>query len=265
MNLAVALFRSSIGRKILMAVTGLLLILWITGHLFGNLHLFEGPDAINGYAAFLQSLGPVLWIERIGLLVIAALHLWAGVVLTIENRQARSTAYDFKHTIRATLASRAMRVTAVAVLLFVLYHLLHFTIGVNGNFFQGDTFKTALPEYEMQHDFHLFGMLLVTKGTAVHDVFSMLVLGFQNPIVAVAYMVAVGFLTFHLWHGVESMFQTLGLRTSRWLGCLTFVTRAYCLVYFVGNLAIPASILLGCVTPNVAGAPTVHAALLPLH
>lgn len=261
MNLAVALFRSSIGRKILMAVTGLLLMLWITGHLFGNLHLFEGPDAINGYAAFLQSLGPVLWIERIGLLVVAVLHIWAGVVLTIENRQARATAYDFKHTIRATLASRAMRVTAIAVLLFIIYHLLHFTIGVNAGFFQGDTFKGALPEYEMQHDFHLFGMLLVTEGTAVHDVFSMLVLGFQNPIVAVAYIIAVGFLTFHLWHGAESMFQTLGLRTSRWLGLLHFATRAYCVIYFLGNLAVPASILLGFISPSTA---TEHAALLPL-
>jgi len=264
MNLAVALFRSSIGRKILMAVTGLLLILWITGHLFGNLHLFEGPDAINGYAAFLQSLGPVLWFERVGLLVIAALHIWAGVVLTVENRQARATAYDFKHTIRATLASRAMRVTAVAVLLFIIYHLLHFTIGVNSGFFQGDTFKGVLPEYVMQHDFHLFGILLVTEGAIVHDVYSMLVLGFQNPIVAVAYMIAVGFLAFHLWHGAESMFQTLGLRTSRWLGCLTFVTRAYCVLYFLGNLAIPAAILLGFVSPGGPSPMTDHAALLPL-
>jgi len=257
MNLAVALLKSSIGRKILMAVTGLLLILWITGHLFGNLHLFEGPDAINGYAAFLQSLGPVLWIERIGLLAIAALHIWAGVVLTIENRQARPAGYGFNHTIRATLASRAMRMTAIAVFFFIIYHLLHFTIGVNGDFFQGDTFKGILPEYEMQHDFHLFGVLLVTEGTAVHDVFSMLVLGFQNPIVAAAYIIAVGFLTFHLWHGAESMFQTLGLRTSRWLGLLQFLTRAYCVVYFFGNLAIPASVLLGIVSP------TDHVAVLP--
>ena len=262
MNLAVVLFKSSIGRKILMAVTGLLLIGFVTGHLIGNLHVFGHPDEINGYAHFLQGLGPVLWLVRLGLLVVVILHIWAGVVLTIENMQARPAEYDFKHTIQATLASRAMRVTGVVVFAFILYHLAHFTIGLGGTLFQGGSFKTALPQYTMQHDFHLLGLLLVTAGTEVHDVFNMVTIGFQSPIVSAFYIVAVGLLAFHLWHGVESAFQTLGLKTGRWAGCLRFLARAFCILYFLGNLAIPGSILLGLVEPHAA---TALAASAPLH
>jgi len=262
MNLAKALFSTSIGRKVLMAVTGLVLIGFVTGLLIGNLHVFGPPDEINGYAHFLQGLGPALWIVRLVLLAAVVLHIWAGVVLTLENRQARPSDYEFKNTIQATLASRAMRFTGVVVFAFILYHLAHFTIGVGGSFTQAETFKAALPHYTMQHDFHLLGLLLVKAGTPVHDVYNMVVLGFQSPIVSGFYIIAVGLLTFHLWHGAESMFQTLGLKTRRWGRCLCFLTRAYCVLYFLGNLTIPASILLGIVEPH-AGATA--AASVPVH
>lgn len=254
MNLATALFSSSIGRKLLMAITGLVLIGFVTGHLIGNLHIFGPPDEINGYAHFLQGLGPVLWIFRITLLAMVVLHIWAAVVLTLENRKARPSKYDFKNTIRATLASRAMRVTGVVVFAFIVYHLAHFTIGVGGSFTQGGNFKSALPHYVMQHDFHLVGLLLVKGGTEVHDVYSMVVQGFQSPIVSGFYIIAVGLLAFHLWHGIESMFQTLGLKTGRWSQCLRFLVRAYCILYFLGNLTIPGAILLGIVEPHASAA-----------
>lgn len=245
-----------------MAVTGLILIGFITGHMIGNFHVFGSPEELNGYAHFLQSLGPVLWIVRIGLLAAVGLHIWAGVVLTLENRKARPEEYAFKHTIRATLASRAMRATGVILLAFIIYHLAHFTIGVGGEFTQSQTYKGALAEYEMQHDFHLLGVLLVTKNTMVHDVYSMVVLGFQSPIVSAFYVIAVGLLSFHLWHGAESMFQTLGLRTTRWAPALGLVTKAFCLVYFLGNLAIVGSILFGIVEPHAIATASSHPATL---
>ena len=261
MNLATALFKSSIGRKIIMAVTGLVLVGFVTGHLIGNLHVFGEPDEINGYAHFLQGLGPLLWLVRGFLLLCAVLHIWAAVVLTIENKKARPQEYGFRHTINATLASRTMRLTGLVVLAFIAYHLAHFTIGVNGGFFQGDTFKSRLPEVTLKEDFHLAGVLLAREGTPVHDVHTMVVRGFQSPIVSGFYIIAVGLLAFHLWHGIESMFQTLGLKTSRWGNGLRALTRAYCVLYFLGNVAIVGAILGGFVKP--AGAETAGGCCAP--
>lgn len=258
MNLATALFKSSIGRKIIMALTGLVLLGFVTGHLIGNLHVFGHPDEINGYAHFLQGLGPLLWLVRGFLLLCVVLHIWAAVVLTLENKRARPEEYGFRHTIQATLASRTMRLTGFIVLAFILYHLAHFTVGVNGGFFQGDSFKGRLPEVTLQEDFHLAGVLLAREGTPVHDVHTMIVRGFQSPIVSAFYILAVGLLAFHLWHGIESMFQTLGLKTSRWGNGLRLLTRAYCVLYFLGNVAIVGAVLGGFVKP--AGAPTETAA-----
>jgi succinate dehydrogenase / fumarate reductase, cytochrome b subunit len=266
MNLATALFQSSIGRKILMAVTGLVLIGFITGHLVGNLHIFGHPDEINGYAHFLQGLGPALWGIRLVLLACAVLHIWAGVALTMENWQARPAEYAAKNTIQATFASRAMRWTAFVVFAFIAYHLAHFTIGADkaNAFLQGATYKANLDEVVLQHDFHLLGLLLVKSGTQVHNVYNMVVLGFQSPIVSGFYILAIGMLTLHLWHGAESMFQTLGLKTGRWSSALRILARVYCVLYLLGNLAIPGSILAGRVQPTTPGAPA-PAAAAPHH
>lgn len=248
------LFRSTIGRKFLMAVTGLILIGFVVGHLVGNLQVFSAPDKINGYAHFLQSLGPLLWVARIGLLVAVAIHIWAATVLTLENHAARETAYGVKHTIRATLASRTMRWTGFVVLAFILYHIAHFTVGAA----QADSFKTALPHYTMQSEYHIAGFPVVAAGTEVHDVHSMVILGFQNVIVSIFYIVAVGLLSAHLLHGTDSMFQTFGWRSSRWSGVLRKVCLLFALGYFIGNLAIPGAVLLGKLQPR-SGAPVATA------
>ncbi len=99
MNLVGSFFGSSIGRKIIMAVTGVILIGFVVGHLVGNLQIFQDPDHINGYAQFLHQLGPLLWLVRLGLLATALLHIWAATVLTLENKKARGGDYAFKHTI----------------------------------------------------------------------------------------------------------------------------------------------------------------------
>lgn len=247
MNLVGSLFRSSIGRKILMAVTGLVLIGFVIGHLVGNLQVFQDPDHINGYAQFLHQLGPTLWVARIGLLVAVVIHIWAATVLTLENRQARGPeGYGVKHTIRATLASRTMRITGYVVLAFILYHLAHFTFGQTGS----ATFKDNLARYTMQHDYRVAGFPVVDAGTQVLDVHSMVILGFQSPVVALFYIVAVALLSFHLLHGFDSMFQTLGLRSSRWSRGLRVVTVLFCTLYFLGNLAIPGAVLAGKLQPR---------------
>src|SRR5882762_6384521 len=111
MNLASSLFRTSIGRKILMAVTGVILIVFVVGHLVGNLQVFEDPDKINGYSHFLQSLGPTLWVARIGLLVAVIIHIWAATMLALESKHARGPQPGGVTWLRATLSSRYMRWT----------------------------------------------------------------------------------------------------------------------------------------------------------
>jgi succinate dehydrogenase / fumarate reductase cytochrome b subunit len=253
---AMNLFRTTIGRKILMAVTGLILIGFVVGHLVGNLQVFSGPNKLNGYAHFLQSLGPLLWTARIGLLVAVGIHIWAATVLTLENHAARPTKYAVKHTIRATLASRTMRWTGYVVLAFILYHLAHFTLGIA----QADTFQRNLPkEYVMTSEYHLAGFPVVAAGQSVPDVYSMVVLGFQNVVVSIFYMIAIGLLSVHLLHGADSLFQTLGWRSSRWSGCLRKICVVFALLYFIGNLAIPGAVLMGKLTPLQTPA-AVHAA-----
>lgn len=240
--------RSSIGQKILMAVTGFILVVFVIGHLIGNLQVFSHPDHINGYAHFLQSLGPTLWIARILLLIAVLVHIWVATVLTLENRAARQVPYRFKHTVRATLASRTMRWTGVVVLAFILYHLAHFTIG----WAQPGTFKENLPPYTMTADYHVAGIPVVAAGTQVLDVHTMVIRGFQSPVVGVFYIIAIGLLSFHLLHGFQSMFQSLGLRSAKSARALQVITVLFCLAYFLGNLAIPGAVLLGKLQPRPA-------------
>ena len=248
--------RSSIGRKFLMAITGLLLIAFVIGHLVGNLQVFSGPDKLNGYAHFLQSLGPILWVVRLGLLAIVGVHIWAATVLTLENNEARNVPYSVKHTIRATLASRTMRWTGYVVLAFIVYHIAHFTVGVA----QAASFKGALNEYTMKAEYHVAGFPVVAANTEVKDVYSMVVLGFQNPVVAIFYIIAVGLLSLHLLHGADSLFQTLGWRTGKWAGALRKICIVLATVYFLGNLSIPASALLGKLQPLQPAKTAVQAA-----
>lgn len=247
MNLVGSLFCSSIGRKILMAVTGVILIGFVIGHLVGNLQIFQEPDHINGYGQFLHSLGPLLWIARLVIIASVVIHVWAATVLTLENKRARGGEYGIKHTIRATLASRTMRMTGYVVLAFLIYHLAHFTWGLA----QTSTYKEALPHYTMGSDYRVAGFLIVKAGTPdVLDVYNMVILGFQKPIVSLFYIIAVGLLSFHLLHGFESLFQTLGLRNGKWAGVLNKIALAFCVIYFLGNLAIPGAVLAGKLQPH---------------
>jgi succinate dehydrogenase / fumarate reductase cytochrome b subunit len=242
MDLARYIFGSTIGRKLIMAVTGVVLILFIVGHLVGNLQVYESPDRINGYAHFLQSLGPVLWAVRAFLLACVTLHIWAATVLMLESHRARGDEpYAVNRWIQATVSSRYMRWTGYVVLAFILYHLAQFTVGVA----QPASFKENIPHYTMGSDYHILGVTVVRAGTEVLDVRSMVIRGFTNPFVAVFYIIAVGLLSLHLLHGADSLFQTLGWRSHRWERGLRIVVTLLCAAYFLGNLSIPGGVLLG--------------------
>ncbi len=246
MSLLANLFRSSIGRKFLMAVTGLILTGFAFGHLFGNLQIFGHPDHINGYAHFLQSLGPALWLVRLVLLAAVGIHVWAAVALTLESKSARGPVnYGVHKWLAATIASRTMRLTGLVVLAFVVYHILHFTVGLAGS----DYYKGNIAEVVLAKDVSEFGIPLAKAGTSVHDVYSMIFIGFSNPLVAGFYILATALLAVHLWHGVESLFQTIGWRNGTWACCLRKAVALLALVYLLGNAAIPGAILTGIAKP----------------
>jgi succinate dehydrogenase / fumarate reductase, cytochrome b subunit len=240
MSLLANLFRSSIGRKFLMALSGLVLTGFAFGHLLGNLQVFGHPDQINGYAHFLQGLGPALWLVRLVLLAAAGIHVWAAIALTLESKAARGAEpYGVHKWLEATIASRTMRVTGLVVLAFIVYHILHFTVGLAGT----EYYKGTLDHVVIGHDVREFGIPLAAKGTPAHDVYSMIFIGFSRPIVSLFYIIATSLLAVHLWHGADSLFQTFGLRSNRWSCCLRKAVGLLALAYFLGNLAIPGAIL----------------------
>jgi len=219
-----ALVKSSIGRKFIVAITGLALVLFLAGHLSGNLLIFVGPDAFNEYAEFLHTFlhGAGVWIARIGLLVCLLLHVVFTISLTRENRAAR-TNYAHEATVQATKSSRLMIWSGLTILAFVVYHLLHFTIRIDDNLAQ-------LGETSPWH---------------------MVIAGFQHPVVVAFYILAMTLLCSHLSHGVSSIFQTLGLRTKKTAKPIAFFSKAYSLVIYVGFISIPIAILIfgyGCGT-----------------
>lgn len=224
MNLLGSLFQSSIGKKLLMALTGLVLFGFVTGHLIGNLQIFLPPEKINNYGHMLESLGGALWLIRLFLLACVVIHVWFAIQLTLENRAARPGGYGVDHTNRATLASRIMERTGLVVLAFLVFHLAHFTV------------RAGHPEWS-EHTYRL------ASGTAVRDVYTMVVEGFSHVGVSVFYIIAVGLLSYHLSHGIVSMLQTLGLKNERWTRGLEGFAVAYCWGYFLLNAAIPLAVL----------------------
>lgn len=222
------MLNSSVGKKYLMAVSGAGLFLFVTGHMIGNLQLFLGPEALNRYAHFLQSLGELLWIIRFGLLGLLLLHIWSALSLAVENKAARPVDYSHgKPAFAASTASRTMMLAGIAIAGFIVYHLLHFTVrveSVNG---------TEI----------LFRELRTAEGHP--DVYGMVVAGFSVWYVAVIYWVAVGALCLHLSHGAAAMFQSLGLRNHAWWPLLSKGALVWSVALFLGYAAVPGAVLLG--------------------
>ncbi len=209
----------------IVAVTGVILILFVIGHLLGNLQIFLGPDWINGYAEHLRELGPFLWVIRGVLLVVVLLHIYYTIRLAIENRRARPERYRRKDAVKATFASRSMALSGLVLLAFIIYHLLQFTVRAT------DPRFAALPKDPLGH----------------YDVYSMMVLGFQSPLVSGFYILAMLLLALHLSHGSSSFFQSLGLNNQKLAPRLARAGQIFAWLLFVGYSSIPAAVLLGWV------------------
>ncbi len=219
---------SSIGAKVVMAITGVLLLLFVIGHMIGNLQVFLGQDVLNAYAAKLQSLGPLLWVVRLGLLTIFVLHMVAALRVWLSNRAARPVPYQRLDPQVTSFAARTMIVSGVVVLVFVVYHLLHLTVGVTN------------PE-------HAKAVQLLADGTERHDVYGMVVKGFQLWPVTVVYVVANILLGLHISHGASSLFQTLGVTHPRLTCCKDCLGPLLGWVIAVGNCSMPLACLVGLV------------------
>jgi succinate dehydrogenase / fumarate reductase, cytochrome b subunit len=221
---ATAYWNSSIGKKLIVAITGLAMVLFLAGHLTGNLLMYAGRDAFNEYAKFLHEAGhgALIWIARVGLLFVLVLHVWATILLTKENKAARQE-YAYKTTIQATKSSRLMIWSGLTILAFVVFHILHFTVRVNSQ--------------------------LADLGE--NDPYGMVVAGFSGgalqTLVVLFYIVAMTLLCSHLSHGVASIFQTLGLRSKKASGLIRNISVGYSLVIWVGFISVPLSILFGFV------------------
>ena len=226
-NILAAFYRSSVGKKMIVAITGLILILFVIGHLLGNLQIFIGPDWINGYSEHLRNLGPLLWVIRLFLLAAVIIHIWVTIHLAIENRRARPDPYMDRQYVKATFASRHMVMSGLIVLAFIIYHLAHFTVRVTDQRF------TLLKADPLGH----------------YDVYSMMVYGFQNYFVSGFYVLGLFLLTLHLSHGSSSFFQSLGLNDKKLTPRLALGGRIFAWLLFVGYTSIPVAILLGLIKP----------------
>ena len=224
----VRFYQSSIGKKIIVALTGAGLILFLVAHLLGNLLVFAGPDALNAYAKKLHDLGPLLWVFRFGLLGMVALHIVATVQLTIANRAARPRAYGVDSTRKASRSSRMMIWSGLTILVFVMYHLMHYTWGVANGYYDRENLRYWLPGGD-------------------HNVYNMVIDGFSWAPASLFYLFAMGLLFSHLGHGVASVFQTLGLTTAKSRPLIELGGKLVALVLFVGNALMPLAILTGLV------------------
>ena len=210
-----------------MALTGIVLIGFVFVHMAGNLQVLLGQDKINAYAHALQSLPmPILWGSRLFLLVCVIIHAWTAIVLIRENRAARPQSNDVEVTKRAGLSSLKMGLSGTILLFFIVFHLLHFTV------------RTVYPEYN-----DMMTSVGAPEGEEVHDVYTMVLAGFQHTWVSVFYIVAMFLLCGHLSHGFSSVFQSLGIRSESWRVKIDLAAKAYAWVIFLGFSIIPILVL----------------------
>jgi len=209
------IWRSSIGLKIVMALTGVILSGFVLGHMAGNLQVFQGAEAIDAYAKFLRREPAILWMVRLVLLGSVGLHTWAYLVLTRQSQKARPAGYRAKSYKETSFASASMRLTGPILLAFIIYHILHMTTGTVHSDFQ--------------------------EGAVYHN----LIVAFSAWPVAIIYLAAMGMLGFHLWHGVWSLFQTLGSSQPRHRSLGRWFATIFTLLVVLGFAAVPLAILSG--------------------
>lgn len=218
------LTQSSVGRKIIMAVTGFVLVAFVCVHLLGNSSVFIGADAINAYAQKLHSLGPFVWVFRLVMLAAFAIHIFFGIQLTLENKAATPEKNVQVKRLKTGFGAETMIVSGLVMLAFVIYHLLHFTVRVTN------------PEIYVP---------LGDQGMV--DVYVMMVKGFSSALSVIIYMVGLGFLFLHVSHGFQSLFQTLGLSNDNSLPFMEMVSKLVSVVLLVGYISIPLLVVFGLI------------------
>ena len=222
-------YQTTIGKKVVMAISGLILIGFVIGHMLGNLQIMQelmepgkGKAALNAYAAWLHSMPGLIWGTRAVLLVAVLAHAWSAISLIQQNSAARPVKYARQVRQASTAASKSMKFGGITILFFIVYHLLHLTCGVVG------------PEHTA-----------LSEGGV--DVYMNVVNSFQIPYIAGFYVVAQAFLALHLFHGTWSLMQTLGLNHDRYNGLRRKVSTAVALAIGVGNISIPVAVLAGLI------------------
>jgi len=209
-------WNSQIGKKIVMAVTGLIGVGFVVGHMLGNLQMFQGPEKMNSYAAFLKSLGGLLWLARLVLLGAVILHVVAAVQLTRQKRAARPVGYAHGTQWEvSTFASRSIRWGGLLLLVFIVFHILHFTT------------------------------LSIFPGYSHTNVYGNVIAGFSHWWVSLFYLVAMAALFFHLYHGVWSSPRTLGAVKPSRNPLVRRVAPVIAILVYLGFSAVPAAVLLG--------------------
>ena len=214
-------WQTTVGKKVIMAVTGVILFGFVVGHLLGNLQIFLPPEKINNYAATLRAHPALLWIARITLLVAVVFHTWSSFQLWLLQREARPVSYVKKVNLHSTYASRTMAWSGPIILAFVVFHLLHLTFGT---VHPGGRFET-------------------------HNVYNNVITGFQVWPVSLFYIIAMIMLCYHLYHGLWSMFQTLGISHPVYTPILRVLAKIVAILIAAGNISIPVAILAGMIKP----------------
>jgi succinate dehydrogenase / fumarate reductase cytochrome b subunit len=223
MHRLIRLFSTSIGRKLVLAVTGLMLLGFLMAHMLGNMSLFQSAESLNAYADWLQG-HPLLWVMRLGLALVFVIHVYVAIELARENRAARPTRYAASQHFQTSWASRYMVFSGLLVLSFVVFHVLHFTFGAVAS----EGFSAV-------------------DSSGRHDVFSMIVSNFRNPWICGGYIVAMNLIGFHLFHGTRSLFQTVGVNHDSYNGSIRVVNLALVAIFVIGNCSIPILVYTGVI------------------
>ncbi len=219
MSRVLALWHTSVGKKAVMAATGVIMVAYLITHVLANLLVFQGPDQINAYSRFLHGTGGALWAARLVLLAAVGLHIVAAVQLTNRSRAARPVAYVERQPQVSTLASRTIRWGGWLILLFLVFHILHFTLGtVHSSFVEGDPY---------------------------HNVAA----GFANPLVVVFYEAAMAAVGLHLYHGIWSSGRSLGVSTASPHPLRRQLALALALIVWAGFTVIPIAVYAGAIRP----------------
>ena len=218
MSQAVGFISSTLGKKVLMAVTGVILFGFVVGHMLGNLQIYLGAEQLNAYAHLLQANKPFLWSFRLVMLFCVSVHIIAAVQVWLRNRAARPVKYRVFRPPAVDYAARTMAWGGPIIALFIVYHLLDFTVG------------TANPDF--------------IRGDVYHNVIA----SFSNPLIAGVYIVANLLLAFHLYHGLWSLFQTMGWDHARYGLFRRVPAVLFAFLIGAGNISIPLAVLTGIVT-----------------